>query len=42
MGDLFERDGIVGQCLFGDQISHQNHQEIIGDPLGGIPVLREI
>ena len=42
MGDLLERDCIVGQSLFCDQISHENHQQIVGDPLGHIPVLREI
>ena len=41
-GDVFQRDAIVRQRLFRDQISHQDDQQIVGSTPGGLAKSREI
>ena len=42
MDDLLERNGIVGECLFSDHISHEHDQELVGQALGRFPELRDL
>jgi hypothetical protein len=40
--NLLERNRVIRQGFFRHQVSHQDHQQIIGDPLRRLTKLREI
>jgi len=42
LGDLFERDGIIGQGFLGDHVAHQDNEHLVGQLLRGGAELPEL